>query len=192
MTDKEQLQTHGAGVAHPAQAETPASMPGNTPRNHQPDQAPQVNAAALADLTTLAMQHPTYRNMAIADLEWLIFPPVITGNFAVLHATRPDGGKFPAAAITWARVSEEVDQRLMENLHRPFRLSPAEYVSGETHWLAHTFGPPHLVEQLLQAITSEARTDEKGNTIPAGPLAGRKLKRRVHGDSGQTMVIVVG
>ena len=51
----------------------------------------------------------------------------------------------PGGGITWVRVSEEVDRRIMENLARPFRLSPADYVGGDIYWLAHTFGPPEMV-----------------------------------------------
>jgi len=152
----------------------------------------QASASALADLTILAIRHPVFRNYAIADIDWLIIPPLLTGNFAILHMARPNGSKAPVAAVTWARVSEEVDQRLMENLHRPFRLSPEEYVSGDIYWLAHTFGPPQAVEELIGAVTREAGEDDNGNPIPAGPLAGKKLKQRVRDESGRLMVASVG
>lgn len=148
-------------------------------------------AVALADLTVLAMQHPVYRNLAIADIDWLIIPALVTGNFAILHGARPDGARVPMAAVTWARVSEEVDRRLMENLRRPFRLSPQEYVSGGIYWLAHTFGPPQMVDVLLKRLTHPGGKDEKGNDIPTGPLAGQKLKQRVRDDSGRTVVTMV-
>ncbi len=129
----------------------------------------------------LAMQHPAFRNMAIADLDWLIGPAILTGNFIILNGTRPEGLIIPVAAITWARVSPEVDARIVENLHRPFRLSPAEYISGEIYWLAHSFGPPQAVKALIQ----KAREDGQ-------PLAGKELKQRVRDDNGGLAVAVVG
>ena len=149
-------------------------------------------AAALGDLTVLAMQHPSFRNYAIADLDWLIGPAIITGNFLVANAEREDNPPVPIAAITWARVSEEVDLRLMENLARPFRLSPEEYVSGDIHWIAHTFGPPQAVEALIRAAMQEAGETDGGKEIPAGPLAGKKLKQRARDESGRVMVVTVG
>ena len=149
-------------------------------------------ALAFGDLTSLALQHPVYRNYAIADLDWLIGPAVLTGNFMMANAARPDGVVVPVAAIIWARVSKEVDQRIMENLHRPFRLSPEEYVSGEIYWLAHTFGLPQVVEELIKAALREEGVDEHGNKVPAGPLAGKQLKQRTRDDSGRPVVGVMG
>jgi len=150
--------------------------------------AARERVLAFGDLAMLAMQHPVYRNMAIADLDWLILPAILTGNFAIMHTARSEGEKIPIAAVTWARVSEEVDQRLMENPHRPFRLSPEEYASGGIYWLAHTFGPPQAVERLLGLLCHPGGEDERGNAIPTGPLAGKKLKRRVRDESVRVVV----
>ncbi len=154
--------------------------------------ASRQRAATFGDLAMLAIQHNSYRNMAIADLDWLIGPAIMTGNFMIANATREDGAVLPIAAITWARVSEELDRRLVENLSRPFRLSPAEYVSGENYWIAHTFGHPRAVENLIQAAIQPAGKSEDGQERPAGPLAGKKLKQRVRDDSGRAVIMTLG
>ena len=181
---------HPASAAADSHAKSPDERERADTRPNDASPAPD-RVSALADLTVLAMQHPVYRNMAIADIDWLIMPALLTGNFAILHGARPDSAKVPLAAVTWARVSEEVDQRLMENLHRPFRLSPQEYVSGDIYWLAHTFGPPQMVDVLLKRLTHPGGKDEEGNDIPTGPLAGQKMKQRVYDDSGRTVVAMV-
>ncbi|RME95897.1 MAG: toxin-activating lysine-acyltransferase [Alphaproteobacteria bacterium] len=153
--------------------------------------ASRQRAAIFGELTLLAMQHGNYRNMAIADLDWLIGPAVLTGNFMIANASWPDGSAVPVAAVTWALVAEEVDRRLMDNLTRPFRLSPAEYVSGDIAWIAHTFGPPNMVNHLLKAAMREAGTDESDKELPAGPLARRSVKQRTYDDGGRPIVITL-
>ena len=56
------------------------------------------------------------------------------------------GGRRPKpvtiAAVTWARVSIEVDTRLRATAGRPVRLRPDEWTSGDTFWLIDLIGDP--------------------------------------------------
>jgi cytolysin-activating lysine-acyltransferase len=136
----------------------------------------QAANRAFADLVMLARQDPVYRNYALSDLDWLVIPAVVTGNLAVARQ-RKDGAGIPVAAVTWARVSEEVYERLKENPRRPVRLSPEEYVSGDIHVLAHAFGPPEVVRNLIASLTFPGGKDESGKERPKGPLAGKELRK---------------
>ncbi len=154
--------------------------------------AARERAALFGDLVYLALQDPVYRNMALSDLEWLILPALETGNFSILNTNRPDGVAVPIAALTWARVSEDVDRRIEENLHRPFRLAAQDYVSGEIYWLAHTFGPPQALEQLIKLVLFPGGKSDDGRETPPGPLAGRRLKQRVRDDRGRPKIVTLG
>jgi cytolysin-activating lysine-acyltransferase len=139
------------------------------------------SSAVVGDLVFLLMRDPRFKNFAIADLEWLVLPAVITGQYAMAHGERGDGVSVPIAAVLWASVSEEVDARLEENLHRPFRLTPTEWTGGEICWLAQTIGPPQMVNGLIEKLRPEH---------PA--FKGRQVKMRVHADDRRMMVKILG
>jgi hemolysin-activating ACP:hemolysin acyltransferase len=149
-------------------------------------------AALFGDLTFLAMQHSSFRNLAIADLDWLISPAIATGNFMIINGERKDGVAVPVAALTWARVSQDIDRRLMENMDRPLRLSAREYVSGDIYWLANVFGPAKMVDQLIKAATGQGGENEHGQKSRPGPLTGKKLKHRIVSDDGKPVIVLVG
>jgi hemolysin-activating ACP:hemolysin acyltransferase len=43
--------------------------------------------AAFARVVSVLMRSPYYKHFALADLEWLVVPPLFSGQFAVLDAT---------------------------------------------------------------------------------------------------------
>ena len=50
---------------------------------------------------------------SLADIEWMILPPVTNGQFYVAEAMDAETGfQAPIAVATWAFVSEEIDRRL--------------------------------------------------------------------------------
>ncbi len=56
-----------------------------------------------------------------------------------------------AAAAVWARVSETVEARIIEDTAagRPTRLAPADWVSGDSPRLVLAVGQPKALEALL-------------------------------------------
>ena len=92
-------------------------------------------SAAFAQIVTVLLRSPQHKHLALTDLEWLVFPPLTTGQFAVANVQAKEGGaSMPAAIVLWASVSPEVDKKLSENLVGPMRLRPDEWKSGETLW----------------------------------------------------------
>lgn len=55
-------------------------------------------ASVLGEITWLMSQSPAHRQMFISDLEWLIMPPLLLGQFRLFHAPVPGAG----AVATWA------------------------------------------------------------------------------------------
>jgi RTX toxin acyltransferase family len=86
-------------------------------------------AASFGDIVGLMLQAPQFKHMSLTDLEWLVLPGLATGQFMVMEAVdRSTGATGPLAAALWARVSEEIEQRMVEGAvaGRPFRLAPAD------------------------------------------------------------------
>jgi len=79
-------------------------------------------AQSFAQVVAVLMRDPQFRNLRVVDLEWLVLPPIMAGQFRVGHASRqPEAGKaqrggvaIPVAVALWARVSPQIDQRLAE------------------------------------------------------------------------------
>src|SRR3954471_13523074 len=73
------------------------------------------NAFAFTQVVGVLMRSPHYRAYTLADLEWLVVPPVAAGQFRI-GEVKPDKNSttaVPVAVVLWASVSPEVDARLM-------------------------------------------------------------------------------
>jgi len=192
---------HGAGKSRSAAAAgAQAGMAGPA----RPQVAPQIRprearqarfARSFAQVVAVLMRDPNFRTMPLADLEWLVLPAVMSGQFRVAEApaslgpgkgpdkaadkapdkTRTGGVLVPVAVALWARVSGEIDKALAGSLDQPVRLKPHQWASGEHVWLVAVAGDRRAVPKLIEQI---ARTD----------LKGQRIKMRVKG-TGNTVVV---
>ena len=105
-------------------------------------------------VVSVLVRSPRYKHYALSDLEWLVIPPLRTGQCAILNVETP-GLPVAAAVALWASVSPEVDARLSQDLSAPIRLRPDEWRSGEILWLVDVVGMPEAVSQLLNRLKSE-------------------------------------
>ena len=134
---------------------------------------------AFAQIVSVLMRSPHYKHYTLADMEWLVLPPLLTGQFSVAEAGAREGGpRFPAAVALWASVSVEVDKRLSESLAAPIRLRPDEWRSGEILWLVDAVGDGRVVQPLLKQLS-------------AGAWKGREVKVRSRGKDGRAQVTLV-
>jgi cytolysin-activating lysine-acyltransferase len=148
---------------------------------------------AFSQVIAVLMRDPAFRQMRLADLEWLVIPPLMCAQYKVaqapvqqLMAQKPDGDKaqeggvlVPVAVGLWARVSPQVDKRLAETLDKNVRLRPSEWTSGEHLWLMAAAGDPravpHFVEQLVKS-----------------EFKGKQVKTRLRGPDGRITIKTIG
>ena len=162
-----------ADPLHEAAAGDTSSAPA-TAQPPSPEQARQVAEIeiAIGQIVSLLMRSAHHAQHSLADLEWLLLPAVLAGQFRIAHAqAQPNGPRSPVAAALWASVSSEVDQRLSD-LSNPLRLSPQEWRSGDILWLVDTVGDARVVPQLLKHLQETA-------------FKGRDMKVRVRGEDGK-------
>ncbi len=88
----------------------------------------------LGEVVWLMTQSPQYKHFALADLEWMVMPPILLNQFRIF---RDKTGK-PAGAAFWAFLGEDSEKRLEEG---PARLRPDEWKSGEQMWLVNLLAP---------------------------------------------------
>jgi cytolysin-activating lysine-acyltransferase len=148
---------------------------------------------AFSQVIAVLMRDPSFRQLRLADLEWLVIPPLMCGQYKLAQAPvqqlmgqTPEAGKpqeggvlVPVAVGLWARVSTQVDKRLAETLDKNVRLRPSEWTSGEHLWLMAAAGDPRAVPQFVEQL---AKTEFKG----------RELKMRLRGPDGKITVKTIG
>lgn len=75
-------------------------------------------------------------------------------------AMAENGVVVPVAAVLWASVSPEVDQRLAQNLDQPMRLKPHEWRSGDIVWIVEAVGDSKTITAMLQHLKQNELKDQ--------------------------------
>lgn len=126
-------------------------------------------AASIGDMVVVLSRSPAHKHYSLADIEWMVLPPVAAGQFYVVEAAdKARGFRAPIAAVTWALVSEQVDARLQEGAGQRLRLRPDEWKSGDIAWLIDAVGSAEGVKAGLRWLRE-------------GPFKERPLKVMLQG-----------
>ncbi len=160
------------------------------PDNHKKDdaaleqakrnlQASKMMALRFGEVVSLLMRTPSYKHYTLADMEWMVVPPLLHDQILIAEA-RDDaqGIAMPVGAAFWARVSDEVDEKLSNNLDRSIRLHPNEWQSGEHLWLIDVVGAPQIVKGLM---------DQLGEKV----FEGKAFKVRKRGQDGKRTIKMI-
>ena len=112
-------------------------------------------SASIGDIAVVFSRSPRHKHYSLADIEWLIVPAVVTGQAYIAELQHKEhGGRAPVAAVLWASVSDEVDQRLSANAGAKIRLKPEEWKSGEHLWIVDVAGDPRAIADALARLAS--------------------------------------
>ncbi len=135
--------------------------------------------ATFGEIVSLVMRTKVWRERPIRDLEELILPPLLSGQFSIAEAqSKANGLVSPVAVVLWARVSADVDQRLAAQLEGPLRLSAAEWTSGDILWVVEAIGEPKVLREMLKRLATK-------------DWAGKAVKMRAKGKDGKAVVAVL-
>lgn len=130
----------------------------------KPEMTPEIQRkiarlrAALREnfgMAVLALMNlPRYNSQSVADLQHLVLDPMMNDRIAFAYPGRaageteasaqPEDDRDTAGFAIWASVSEEVDARIRQQIAQgvfPVRLKPAEWNSGNIHWLFDVVTP---------------------------------------------------
>jgi cytolysin-activating lysine-acyltransferase len=136
----------------------------------QPDAAPLDNTTVLGQVAWLMMNTPDYRHFFLADLEWMILPPILLRQFKLFRADNK-----PVAFAAWALLSEEAEARIQSG---NARLQPAEWKGGDRLWLVHVIAPLGGAEAVVKDLRETA-------------LQGKSFKMHRRGADGRMAVEAV-
>jgi hemolysin-activating ACP:hemolysin acyltransferase len=181
------VKTEGAGNKEAAQGSASPTSPNGTPQAGSASDSPLVtktrrqaaalhNSMALTQIIGVLMRSQHFRQYTLGDLEWLVIPPVMAGQYRIGEVkTKNEGATLPVAVLLWAKVSAEVDERLAQSDSPTLRLRPEDWTSGDILWLTHAAGEPRFVRHLLKQISETA-------------FKGLAVKTRARGEDGKVVV----
>jgi hemolysin-activating ACP:hemolysin acyltransferase len=177
------------GKSKPSRGKTKAEAPMSeqatsptSPAVRHPREARQARfAQSFSQIVAVMMRDPKFRQLRLAELEWLVLPPLIAGQWRLAQTkveqmmakpgeTAPQTSMVvPVGAAIWARVSPEIDKRLSENLDKPIALKPNEWVSGNQIWLIAAMGDPRAIPTFLKSLQETEFKDQAVKLRAPGP-----------------------
>lgn len=116
--------------------------------------------AAFGQIMALLLRSPAHQRMTVAEIQSVIAPIVMNGQYALAGRRFSENGFVrPIAAVLWVEVSEEVDQRLLSSKGLELRLKRVEISSGPIIWLIDVLGDGSTVEALLGKLRATVWRD---------------------------------
>jgi len=132
---------------------------------------PPTLSELLGEITFMLAASPAHQLMFLSDLNWLVVPAVRLNQFRLV---RKNGG--PMAYVSWALVSDEVEERLKAGAKR---LKPDEWRSGDNAWIIDLVAPLGNQDQIIEGLKKNV-------------FAGREFKGLVPGADGKPSMKVWG
>lgn len=130
-------------------------------------------SAKFGNIVTVLMQSEPHKDMRLNHLRDYVVPPLMTSQYRLAEASKKGSGNVvPVGLILWAKVADEIDQKLRNSLDKPFILLGDQWSSGENYWIIDAVGEERFLTPLL---TDLRKTDFKGKPVnyrvrtPSGP-----------------------
>ncbi len=158
---------------------------GHAPQ-HQVQAATPTVSAVFGEIVWLMTQSIMHRSMFLSDLEWMVMPPLMLGQFRLFHGPDPlqDGHQRPIGCIVWALAVPEVAVRLATGITR---MRPQDWrpvgLGGHGDMAAQTTDAVVWIVDCLAPFggTQQMINDFRGKVFP-----GREVKWRSVGDKAET------
>jgi hemolysin-activating ACP:hemolysin acyltransferase len=131
------------------------------------------------ELLSLFLSDQRYAARPGFELMGMIIPALGLGQYAMARVPDEIPGleiriPAPKAALLWASVTAEVDQRLRTAVTIPI-LKPHEWTGGPHHWLIHTPGDMKLHGDLIYRLRTERLAGQRLSALLIGPDGGVKI-----------------
>jgi hemolysin-activating ACP:hemolysin acyltransferase len=148
-------------------------------------------AESFAQIVAVLMRDRNFRSLTLADLEAIVLPPLIAGQFGLAHAPQSglngrksanESGRevlVPVAVALWARVSATIDKRLSEDPDKQVMLQSSDWVSGNNIWLMVLGGDPRAVPKFLEELLKK-------------DFRGQGVKMRTRASDGKVVIKTIG
>jgi len=118
-------------------------------------------ASVLGHVAWLFTHAPNYRYMFVSDLERVILPAIVAKQFKLYRKER-----IPVGFVSWAYLSEEAEQRFIED---PTRLRPEDWKSGDRLWCIDLVSPFGGFGSIAQDLKENVFPDKQGKALRRNP-----------------------
>lgn len=110
----------------------------------------RVTSSKFGNMVAVLMQSENHKEMRLSQLHDRVVQPLLKNQFRIAEAQKQGGGEvIPVALIMWAKVSDEVHDRLANTLNEPIELSRVEWDCGENYWIVDAIGQQRFLVPLL-------------------------------------------
>lgn len=99
----------------------------------------------LGEIVWLMTQSPLHKEFFISELESMVMRPLAMKQFFIYRAENNQ----PAAVVIWAKVSDEVEQRLMQG---NVRMKASDWQSGDKCWVVDVIAPFGKAEKVIADV----------------------------------------
>ena len=120
---------------------------------------------ALGPIVLLYMQSPLRRLQFLADLEWLLMPPLMLGQCKLYMKKR-----YPISFASWAFLDQAAEDRLTANAGR---LRPEDWQSGDRPWLIDLVAPFGGLDAMLADLRRNEFPGKRLRFLAPDPQSGR-------------------
>lgn len=130
---------------------------------------------SFGNIVMSMMVLPRYRHQSLGDLQHLVLEPLIKDRIAMAWPAKreEDPLAYVAGVAIWASVSDEADQRIIEQVKAgvfPVRLKPEDWNSGTNNWLLYVIAPD--AKATARVIANFAQVVKEGS-LKLHPLIAR-------------------
>ena len=136
---------------------------------------------AMGPVIMLYLQSSHRRFHFISDLEWLLLPPLVSGQCKLYMKN-----EYPISFVSWAWLNEDAEKRLFQS---GGKLRPGDWNSGDRLWLIDIVSPFGGVDNVLNDLR---KNEFAGKAIriaapdpESGGITARELPPLSGGGKGQ-------
>lgn len=126
---------------------------------------------AMGPVLMLYMQSSHRRFNFISDLEWLLMPPLMLKQCKLYMEQ-----EFPIGYISWAFLSEEIEQRLVQS---GGRLTTGDWKSGDRIWLIDMVAPFGSIDMMLTDVQANLFPGKNIFILAPDPKTGGVARRKL-------------
>ena len=139
--------------------------------------SPTFRAAALGEIMSVFLQSPAHKSVTLGALSGMVLPAVLTKQFMLARTKSKQGDQppTPVGVALWARVSDEVDQRLTAEPDKPIVLLPDEWRSGDNYWLVEVAAAHSVAKSMVHDLLKRMPDEQPLKT----KIIGRDGKRMI-------------
>ncbi len=163
----------------------PSTTPSSTLAQNPTGSQPKTLGSMIGELVWLMTQSPIHRELALKELEWLLMPAVVLGQYKIFKNEQGS----PIGAALWAYLTPDAEAKFKakgklepEDWGNNATLDPAKGLikqPGGTLWLIELIAPFHQPsnshrELMIQDLLTTALKGEKLKMVHINPETQQK------------------